>query len=187
MFTTAHFHVIHMARALTSSRLTSGWYRIPPLEGPREVLWWTRYPVNDLTEPSSSRMGMDTSSVRFGLRKTSWTSGSRFMILAAWSSCSRACCHALPLTRLLRPGLPGGPRVPCRGPRRPEMDGLQTVARPSGCSARAGGGIRTRDLAITNRLRYRTAPRQRNDSSLRMPFQPAAAPPHAGHGGAAPP
>src|SRR5918999_2695673 len=74
---------------------------------------------------------MATSSVRFGYRRTSWTLGSRFMILAAWSSCSRACCHALPLTRLLR-------------------------------WLRAGGGIRTRDLAITNRLRYRTAPRQRN-------------------------
>ncbi len=40
--TMAHFHVIHMASALTSLMLTSGWYRIPPLEGPRDVLWWTR-------------------------------------------------------------------------------------------------------------------------------------------------
>jgi len=35
MPTTAHFQVIHMARALTSSRLTSWWYRMPPLAGPR--------------------------------------------------------------------------------------------------------------------------------------------------------
>src|SRR5437773_7477280 len=32
---------------------------------------------------------------------------------------------------------------------------------------RAGGGIRTHDLAITNRLRYRTAPRQRASTSVR--------------------
>jgi hypothetical protein len=30
----AHFHVIHIASALTSSSVTSGWYRMPPFDGP---------------------------------------------------------------------------------------------------------------------------------------------------------
>ena len=38
----AHFHVIHMASALTSSRSVSGWNRRPPLAGPRVTLCWTR-------------------------------------------------------------------------------------------------------------------------------------------------
>ncbi len=42
MFMSAHFHVIHMESALTSSRLVSGWNRIPPLAGPRVVLCCTR-------------------------------------------------------------------------------------------------------------------------------------------------
>ncbi len=36
-FMTAHFQVIHMASARTSSSVTSGWYRIPPFVGPRAV------------------------------------------------------------------------------------------------------------------------------------------------------
>src|SRR2546425_11205179 len=35
MFATAHFHVIQAAKALTSSRLTSGEYLMPPFDGPR--------------------------------------------------------------------------------------------------------------------------------------------------------
>ena len=38
MFTTAHFHVIHAASAVTSSSVTAVSKRIPPLAGPREVL-----------------------------------------------------------------------------------------------------------------------------------------------------
>ena len=38
----AHFHVIHIDSALTSSRVTSGWYRIPPFDGPRAMLCVTR-------------------------------------------------------------------------------------------------------------------------------------------------
>ena len=34
MLTTAHFQVIHIARAFTSSSVTPGWYRMPPLDGP---------------------------------------------------------------------------------------------------------------------------------------------------------
>ena len=42
MPTTAHFHVIHIASALTSPSETDGWYRMPPLPGPRVVLCCTR-------------------------------------------------------------------------------------------------------------------------------------------------
>ena len=38
----AHFQVIHIASALTSLRVTPGWYLIPPLAGPRARLCWTR-------------------------------------------------------------------------------------------------------------------------------------------------
>jgi hypothetical protein len=37
-FTTAHFHVIHAASALTSSSVTCMSNRMPPLAGPRDVL-----------------------------------------------------------------------------------------------------------------------------------------------------
>jgi hypothetical protein len=36
--TTAHFHVIHAASALTSSSVTFMSNRMPPFAGPREVL-----------------------------------------------------------------------------------------------------------------------------------------------------
>ncbi len=42
MLTSAHFQVIHIASALTSSSVTSGWKRIPPLPGPRARLCCTR-------------------------------------------------------------------------------------------------------------------------------------------------
>ena len=42
MLTSAHFHVIHIASALTSSSVTSGWKRMPPLPGPRDILCCTR-------------------------------------------------------------------------------------------------------------------------------------------------
>jgi hypothetical protein len=38
----AHFQVIHIASAFTSSSVTSGWYRIPPFDGPRAMLCVTR-------------------------------------------------------------------------------------------------------------------------------------------------
>ena len=40
--TSAHFQVIHMASARTSSRSVCGWKRRPPLAGPRATLCWTR-------------------------------------------------------------------------------------------------------------------------------------------------
>ena len=40
--TSAHFQVIHMASARTSSRSAEGWKRRPPLAGPRDVLCCTR-------------------------------------------------------------------------------------------------------------------------------------------------
>jgi len=42
MFTSAHFHVIHAASALTSSSVTFRSKRMPPFAGPREVLYSTR-------------------------------------------------------------------------------------------------------------------------------------------------
>src|SRR5439155_11633512 len=94
MPTTAHFHVIHLANALTSSMETFGWYRIPPLDGPREVLWWTRYPLNTRTVPSSIRVGTATSSVRLGTRRTSRTFGSSCIRRAASSSWRSAVSQA---------------------------------------------------------------------------------------------
>ena len=40
--TSAHFQVIHIASARTSSRSVCGWNRRPPLAGPRATLCWTR-------------------------------------------------------------------------------------------------------------------------------------------------
>ena len=55
------------------------------------------------------RIGTLTISVRLGFRRTSWTLGSRFMILAAWSSWARAWSQPLPLT--------GDSFVPIGGPK----------------------------------------------------------------------
>ena len=44
----AHFQVIHIDSARTSSSTTSGWYRMPPFDGPRAMLWVTRIPLEDL-------------------------------------------------------------------------------------------------------------------------------------------
>src|SRR2546428_7656726 len=57
---TEHFHVIQHDRARTSSRHTFQWYRIPPLNGPRASLYWTRKPVYTPFEPSSVRTGQLT-------------------------------------------------------------------------------------------------------------------------------
>jgi hypothetical protein len=40
--TSAHFQVIHIASARTSSMSVLGWKRNPPLAGPRATLCWTR-------------------------------------------------------------------------------------------------------------------------------------------------
>src|SRR6266568_509409 len=63
---------------------------MPPLDGPRDVLWWTRYPVNTLTLRSSRWMGMATVRMRLGLRRISWTPGSSSSMSAACCSCDRA-------------------------------------------------------------------------------------------------
>ena len=52
-FTTAHFQVIQAASAVTSSRFTAMSKRMPPLAGPRDVLYSTRWPVNTFTSPLS--------------------------------------------------------------------------------------------------------------------------------------
>ena len=55
MSTTAHFHVIHMERARTVSTVSCGWKRMPPFDGPRASLCWTRNPRKTFTFPSSMR------------------------------------------------------------------------------------------------------------------------------------
>ena len=69
--TTAHFHVIQAASALTSSRWTSGANRIPPFDGPSTSLWITRYPSNTLSDPLSMTTGTLVMWMRDGLRRYS--------------------------------------------------------------------------------------------------------------------
>ncbi len=59
MSTTAHFHVIQVAKALTVSMVSCGWNRIPPLAGPLASLCCTRKPWKTLIEPSSIRTGIE--------------------------------------------------------------------------------------------------------------------------------
>jgi hypothetical protein len=69
--TRAHFHVIHIARARTSSSVTSGLYRSPPLDGPLDRLCCTRCPTSSSTVPSSRRSGTLTVSSRRGVASMS--------------------------------------------------------------------------------------------------------------------
>src|SRR5438270_347660 len=75
--TTAHFQVMAMASAATSSWVRAGWKRRPPLAGPRAVSWWIRQPTKTSTRPSSRRIGTDTSRTRFGRDRTARTLSSR--------------------------------------------------------------------------------------------------------------
>ena len=70
MFTTAHFHVIQAASAVTSSSVTAVSKRMPPLAGPREVLYSTRYPVYTSTSPLSRTTGTETMICFSGERST---------------------------------------------------------------------------------------------------------------------
>ena len=70
MLTTAHFQVIQAARARTSSRVTFLSNRMPPLPGPRAMLWRTRYPMNTSMRPSSMAIGIETFVSRTGSRRT---------------------------------------------------------------------------------------------------------------------
>src|SRR3546814_2477080 len=92
---TAVLRVICAARAVTSSASTSWWKRIPPLPGPRTVLWCTRQPVKTSREPSSMRTGTDTSRTRSGWRSRACTPGSTPAIDAASSMRSRTADQAL--------------------------------------------------------------------------------------------
>jgi hypothetical protein len=49
MSTSAHFQVIHIARARTVSIVSCGWKRMPPLLGPRASLCCTRKPLKTCT------------------------------------------------------------------------------------------------------------------------------------------
>src|SRR6266702_572660 len=83
IFTTAHFHVIQLASARTSSSVTSGEYRMPPFEGPRAIECCTRNPVNTSSLPLSIETGMCTISSRLGYCRTFQRPSSRLSFCAA--------------------------------------------------------------------------------------------------------
>src|SRR3954470_7795823 len=87
----AHFHVIHIARDLTSSSSTSGWYRMPPLDGPRAMLCVTRYPSKTLMSPSSIVTGTETTTAFLH----SWRTLTRLGSTANNSATRRSCSFAM--------------------------------------------------------------------------------------------
>ena len=72
----------------TSSSSARGWYRTPPLYGPRAPLCCTRYPWNTSMRPSSIRTGNDTLRSRHGSRSI-WhvpaSNPSRAAAVSKWS------------------------------------------------------------------------------------------------------
>src|SRR5260221_738500 len=86
MLTTAHFQVIHIASALTSSRDTSGWKRRPPLAGRRLMLCWIRNPVKLRTLLSSIWTGKWQVNSRWTSRRIFRRPGSSLRIAAASSN-----------------------------------------------------------------------------------------------------
>src|SRR4030088_2609671 len=86
MLTTAHFQVIHIASAFTSSRETSGWKRSPPLAGPRLMLCWIRKPVKLRTVLSSIWTGKWQGNSRWTSRRILRRPGSSLRISAASSN-----------------------------------------------------------------------------------------------------
>src|SRR5213082_3462352 len=83
IFTMAHFQVIQLARARTSSRVTSGAYRIPPLAGPRAIECCTRKPVKTSSFPLSIETGMWTINSRLGYWRTFQRPSSKLSFCAA--------------------------------------------------------------------------------------------------------
>ncbi len=86
MSTTAHFQVIHIARARTVSIVSWGWKRMPPLEGPRASLCCTRKPRKTFTRPSSMRTGMLKAYSRIGWRSKSFVAASSSRSVATLSN-----------------------------------------------------------------------------------------------------
>ena len=125
--TSAHFQVIHIASARTSSRSVWGWKRRPPLAGPRATLCWTRYPENTRTEPLSIFTGKFTVYSRCGTRRTARRSGSisRWSAAASnWvSAAASAFCPAVP--RAGAEGVRLRPVAVATGMVSVVMDGLQ--------------------------------------------------------------
>src|ERR1017187_5056146 len=93
MLTTAHFQVIHEARARTSSSVTSGAKRMPPLAGPRASECCRRKPVKTSSRPSSSCTGMLTVSSLVGVRNTLHIPSSSLSRRAASSKRAAAASH----------------------------------------------------------------------------------------------
>src|SRR3989338_10638025 len=88
--TTAFFIVIQKESAFTSSISTFGWYRRPPLYGPRILLCCTRYPRNISVRPSSMTTGIETSRQRSRVSIRSMNAGGSLMCAAAARNCERA-------------------------------------------------------------------------------------------------
>ena len=81
--TTAHFHVIQNASAVTSSSVTPGWKRMPPFAGPRAKLYCTRYPVKTSMPPLSRWNGIEKMIWRDGCVRIALIPGSRLSSAAA--------------------------------------------------------------------------------------------------------
>jgi len=78
-----------MAKAVTSSSVRFGWYRMPPLNGPRASQCWTRQPLKTPMVQLSIFMVTETVIVRLGFSSMASRPGSRLSFSAAIFSC---CC-----------------------------------------------------------------------------------------------
>src|SRR5258708_32673107 len=114
MFTTAHFHVIQLASARTSSRVTFGAKRIPPLPGPRTMEWCTRYPIKTSRWPLSSITGMYTVISLFGYFRNRYRPSSRFSFRAAASNRASADSYTLNSFLETSVAMANPPRTPGR-------------------------------------------------------------------------
>ena len=95
IFTTAHFHVIQLASARTSSRFTSGAYRNPPLAGPRAIECWTRKPVKTSRRPIVHHDRDMDDNLAAGALQYFPNPASRFSFFAAISKRAACAFHGL--------------------------------------------------------------------------------------------
>src|SRR4030067_2589734 len=87
---TAHFQVIHIDNAVTSSKVTFGWYLKPPLNGPNTSQCCTRQPSKTPMLWSSIFIVTETKIDLFGRFKISYKPLFRFSFSAAILSCAHA-------------------------------------------------------------------------------------------------
>ena len=86
-FSRLFFQVIHIARALTSSRKTPSEYRNPPFPGPRTVEWCTLYPSKTSRSPLSIIIGIETINERSILLRYFLMFSSKPIFSATMSNC----------------------------------------------------------------------------------------------------